>query len=72
MSDKECAHCPTRAKLDAMMLRDINRRVTVEQYLFDVVAGKLPPPNVEDLRATAIYLGTPEQAVPAFFKKPKT
>lgn len=37
----------------------INRRVKVEQFLFDCAAGKHPLPNAEKCRELALFLGTP-------------
>lgn len=45
--------------LDALLTRIINRRVTVEQQLFDMAAGKLPMPDKDKLRELAMYLGDP-------------
>ncbi len=45
--------------LDALLTQIINRRVVVEQQLFDMAAGKLPMPDKDKLRELAVYLGTP-------------
>ncbi len=39
----------------------LNRRVKVEQYLFDCAAGKKPPPDKDKCMELALYLGTPER-----------
>jgi hypothetical protein len=38
----------------------LNRRVDVENTLFNVAAGKRPPLTNEECRALAIKLGTPQ------------
>jgi hypothetical protein len=43
----------------------LNRRATVEQWMFDAARGKRPMPTPEELRAWAIKLGTPEPGEPA-------
>ena len=45
--------------LDALLTRIINRRVAVEQQLFDMAAGKLPMPDKDKVRELAVYLGDP-------------
>lgn len=57
-------HSPTDiddrlAQLDAMLTRVINRRATVEQWMFDAARGKRPMPTPDELREWAIKLGTP-------------
>jgi hypothetical protein len=43
----------------------LNRRATVEQWMFDAARGKRPMPTPDELRAWAIKLGTPEPGEPA-------
>lgn len=38
---------------------ELNRRVEVEQVLFNMAAGKRPLPTQDECRALAIKLGTP-------------
>lgn len=45
--------------LDALLTQILNRRVTIEQRMFDAAAGKRPMPDAAELRAWAIELGTP-------------
>jgi hypothetical protein len=40
----------------------LNRRVTVEQVLFDVAAGKRAPLSADECRELALKLGIPEEA----------
>jgi hypothetical protein len=40
----------------------LNRRVKVEQYLFDCANGKKPLPDIDKCRELALYLGTPSEA----------
>lgn len=42
----------------------LNRRATVEQWMFDAARGKRPMPTPEELRAWAIKLGTPAPGEP--------
>jgi hypothetical protein len=42
----------------------LNRRATVEQWMFDAARGKRPMPTAEELRAWAIKLGTPDAGEP--------
>ena len=51
-------------QLDALLTQIINRRVVVEQQLFDMAAGKLPMPDKDKLRELAVYLGTPASQPP--------
>lgn len=39
----------------------INRRVVVEQYLWDASAGRRPLPTKEECKAWAIKLGVPSE-----------
>lgn len=39
----------------------LNRRATVEQYLFDVYQGKKPLPTKDVCRALAMLLGVPNE-----------
>lgn len=39
---------------------ELNRRVEVEQVLFNMAAGKRPLPTQEECRQLAIKLGTPK------------
>jgi hypothetical protein len=43
----------------------LNRRATVEQWMFDAARGKRPMPTPDELRAWAIKLGTPADGEPA-------
>ncbi|MBI2770345.1 MAG: hypothetical protein HYX47_12035 [Burkholderiales bacterium] len=40
----------------------LNRRASVEQWMFDAVCGRRPMPTPEELRQWALKLGTPEDA----------
>jgi len=40
--------------------KELNRRVTVENILFSMAAGKRPLPDREECRKLAMKLGTPE------------
>jgi hypothetical protein len=51
------------ADLDNLLTRIINRRVTIEQRMFDAAAGKRPMPTPDELREWAVYLGTPTAGV---------
>jgi hypothetical protein len=42
---------------------ELNRRVKVEQHLFDCANGKKPLPDVAKCRELALFLGTPSWAV---------
>lgn len=46
------------AKLDRIMAKSLQRRGEIEQILFDVATGKLPPPSPQDCRVLALKLGT--------------
>jgi DNA repair exonuclease SbcCD ATPase subunit len=52
------------ADLDELLTQILNRRVTIEQRMFDAAAGKRPMPTAEELRQWAIELGTPASGVP--------
>jgi hypothetical protein len=43
----------------------LNRRATVEQWMFDAARGKRPMPTPQELRAWALKLGTPDHGEPA-------
>jgi hypothetical protein len=45
--------------LDALINRILNRRATVEQWMFDAASGKRPMPTPDELRQWALHLGTP-------------
>lgn len=45
--------------LDQMLTQVLNRRVSVEQELFDMAAGKKPMPDAAKLRELANKLGKP-------------
>jgi hypothetical protein len=49
-------------ELDALLTQILNRRVTIEQRMFDAAAGKRAMPTAEELRQWAIELGTPHPA----------
>ena len=49
--------------LDALLTQILNRRVTIEQRMFDAASGKRPMPDAAELRAWAIELGTPAAQV---------
>jgi hypothetical protein len=49
--------------LDNLLTQIINRRVTIEQRMFDAAAGKRPMPTPDELREWAVYLGTPTAGV---------
>lgn len=40
----------------------LNRRATVEQWMFDAVSGRRPLPNADELREWALKLGTTDDA----------
>lgn len=48
---------------DAMWCESFNRRVAVEQLMFDAARGKRPLPTAEELRAWALKLGTVHEHV---------
>lgn len=43
----------------------LNRRATVEQWMFDAANGKRPMPDASELRQWALKLGTPADGEPA-------
>jgi hypothetical protein len=45
--------------LDALINQILNRRATVEQWMFDAASGKRPMPTPDELRQWALHLGTP-------------
>jgi DNA repair exonuclease SbcCD ATPase subunit len=51
------------ADLDKLLTQILNRRVTIEQRMFDAASGKRPLPTAEELRKWAIELGTPAAGV---------
>lgn len=63
--DCKLGECPGQpsddraAQLDAMLTKILNRRVAVEQELFDMAAGKKPMPDAAKLRELAMKLGDP-------------
>jgi hypothetical protein len=50
-----------RLRLHLGIGEELNRRVKVEQYLFDCAAGKKPLPDQATCRELALYLGTPKR-----------
>ncbi len=59
----EAADALEAGPLDALLTQILNRRVTIEQRMFDAAAGKRPMPDAAELRAWAIELGTPAAQV---------
>lgn len=63
--DCKMGECPGQpsddraSQLDAMLTKILNRRVAVEQELFDMAAGKKPMPDAAKLRELAMKLGDP-------------
>jgi hypothetical protein len=51
------------ADLDRLLTQILNRRVTIEQRMFDAAAGKRAMPTAEELRQWAMELGTPTAGV---------
>lgn len=47
------------AELDKLLTQILNRRVTIEQRMFDAAAGKRAMPTPDELRQWAAELGTP-------------
>jgi hypothetical protein len=47
---------------DAKWTAMLNRRVAVEQLMFDAARGKRPMPTAQELREWALRLGTPADA----------
>lgn len=50
---------PAANPLDALVNQILNRRATVEQWMFDAASGKRPMPAPDELRNWALHLGTP-------------
>lgn len=53
------------ADLDALINQILNRRATVEQWMFDAASGKRAMPTADELRQWALKLGTPDEPKPA-------
>ena len=60
---EEAAQALEAGPLDALLTQILNRRVTIEQRMFDAAAGKRPMPDAAELRDWAIELGTPAAQV---------
>ena len=60
---EEAAQALEAGPLDALLTQILNRRVTIEQRMFDAASGKRPMPDAAELRAWAIELGTPAAQV---------
>jgi hypothetical protein len=57
---------PVANPLEALLTQVLNRRVTVEQWMFDAASGKRAMPAPDELRKWAQHLGTPgEPSCPA-------
>lgn len=59
----EAADALEAGPLDALLTQILNRRVTIEQRMFDAAAGKRQMPDAAELRDWAIELGTPAARV---------